>query len=185
MSFAVHLFSNEDFSEEAYREFLSKAQHLFGSWTLEGDGLCDHQSQYLHIHACWITSEHLPTGEHVRVGVTASRRLKGVVEWGFEYEWSLSFETSAGRSAISLAVQLGSLHLALQTFDWFVVIDHDTHIKDEPTEFRSKETVAQHIKRVIEQEFTAYLSDLKKGGILDGNGYFVLPQFRAKGDDAR
>jgi hypothetical protein len=185
MSFAVHLFMKEKFSETSYREFLCKVQNIFGTWTMEGNSPVDVQSQSLYIHECWIVSEHPPQDENVRVNVMASRRLKGAVEWGFEYEWSLSLETSAGRSAVSLAVQLGGLLLAMETFDWFVVIDHDTCIKDEPTEFRSKGAVGQHIKLVIGQEFTGYRSDLKKRGILDEKGCFVLPQLRATEDGAR
>jgi hypothetical protein len=182
MSFAVHLFMKEKFSETYYREFLRQVQNIYGTWTLEGNGPSDVQSQHLYIHECWIVSEPWSQGEDVRVNIMADKRLKGAVEWGFEYEWCLSLETNTGRSAVSLAVQLGGLLLAMRTFDWFVVIDHDTCIKDEPTEFRSKEAVAQHINRVIEHEFTGYLCDLKKRGILDENGCFVLPQLRATGD---
>jgi hypothetical protein len=179
MSFAIHLFMKEKFSETYYREFLRKVQNIYGAWTLEGNGPSDVQSQNLYIHECWIVSRPLPQGEDVRVNIMADRRLNGAVEWGFEYKWSLTLETNAGRSALSLAVQLGSLLLATDIFDWLVVIDRDTCIKDEPTEFRSKEVVREHLKRIIEWEFAGYIAYLKGRRILDDNGYLLSPQLLA------
>jgi hypothetical protein len=96
------------------------------------------------------------------------------IPWGFDYEWGLHFETGAGRSEFSLAVQLGSLLLAMESFGWLCVIDRDTCVPDEPTEFRTKEAVCQHIKRLISGEFSGYSSDLKRRGILSEDGNLSL-----------
>lgn len=70
--------------------------------------------------------------------------------WPFDYEWYLSLESSAGRTSLGIAVQLGAILLAMRKFDWIVFVDHDAWLGDnEPTEFRSRDAVVEHIKRVL------------------------------------
>src|SRR6266566_1868561 len=147
MSFAIHLFMPDKFAEEPYLRFLGDVQNLFGKWDVAGSTPIHDTG--LSIHDCFIESENLPPGENVRVNVMASRR-HDAVRWNFDFEWYVSFETSAGRGAMSLAVQLGSLLLATQKFRWSVVVDRDSWIdENEPIEFRSKEALVEHIRRVI------------------------------------
>lgn len=165
----------KQFSKEPYECFLVKARNLYGKWKLVDDVPLDVNSERT-LHECTIESEGSPAGEHFRVWVRAQKMTADVL-WGFDYEWGLHFETSAGRSMTGLVVQLGALLCAMQSFEWFIVIDHDTCIKDEPnepTEFRSKEAVAEHIKRMLEKEFKCS-ADLIKRGILDQKGYLLLP----------
>ncbi|SRR6266478_5245227 len=174
MSFAIHLFIAEKFANESYSGFLNDAQHLFGQWNVTGSApTCDRGPR---IDDCFITSEDLPPGENVRVNVMAKMRHESV-KWNFDdYEWYLSLETSAGRSLLSLAVQLGSLLLATQKFRWTVVVDRDSWLGEPgPVEFRSKEALVEHIRRVLKIEYPECLAVLQERGVIDGNGDLVLP----------
>src|SRR5437762_770496 len=109
MSVAIHIFMPDKFAEEPYLRFLGDAQNLFGKWNI-AESTPIHDTG-LSIHDCFIASENLPRSENVRVNVTASRP-HDAVRWNFDYEWYISFETNAGRSPLSYAVQFGSLLLA-------------------------------------------------------------------------
>jgi hypothetical protein len=101
--------------------------------------------------------------------------LKDIPERSFDYEWYLSFETGAARTAFGLAVQLGSLLLATQRFRWSLIVDRDAYIdENEPMEFQSKEALVGHIRRALAR-YREYRADLQQSGILDENGHLVLP----------
>jgi hypothetical protein len=173
MSYAIYLFMSEKFSRESFQHFLAKARNLYGKWNLAEHAPFNEDTSYRTIQEYVIESENLPINDDFRVWVEASRMLSA--EWGFDFEWYLKFETSAGRSPLGLAVQLGSLLLAMRHFEWFVFVDEDTSIKEEPTEFRSKEAAIQHIKRVMAEEFSLDFEDLKRQKILNEEGYLLLP----------
>ncbi len=136
MSFAIHIFMADPFRKEPYVHFLGEVQNLFGEWALERSGQFDCNPRSSNIDDCWIRSSNLPLGENVRVNITVDRMTPATL-WGFEYAWSIHFESNAGRSALSLAIQLGGLLLAVQSFKFLCVIDQDGNIEGEPTEFRS------------------------------------------------
>ena len=179
MSFAVHLFIPENFAIESYRNLLDDARHLFGEWNVTGSNpTCTARPS---IDDCFIISENLPPGENVRVNVMASKR-HDTVKWNFDdYEWYLSFETSAGRSVLSIAVQIGSLLLATRRFRWTVVVDRDSYLGESyPVEFRSKEALLDHIRRLLKVEYPEYLATLQQRGLFNGNGDFIQPNQRGK-----
>ena len=73
-------------------------------------------------------------------------------------------------------VQLGALLLAAERFPWFVVVDRDSYIGESyPVEFRSKEALVEHIRRMLEVEHPEYLLILQQRGIIDDNCQFALP----------
>ncbi len=162
----------EQFPEESYRQFLGEVQNLFGKWNVaESTPVYDTGWR---IHGCRIKSQDLPFDESVSVFVDVSRRVKEV-PWNFDYEWYLSFETGAGRSALSLAVQLGAVLLAGQSFQFVLVADRDSCVENEPTEFRSREAVVEHIRRVLDGEFRESSVILQRKGIVSEDGYLLLP----------
>ena len=149
MSYAIHLFMKEPFSQERYLAFLEEMQHLFGQWRVEGSTELT-ESGYNNIHSCAVRigTEDLPIAGQCSIWIDASRGPKNY--WLFDYDWSLSLETSAGRTSLGLAVQLGAILLAMRKFEWTVFVDRDAWLGDtEPTEFRSKEAVVEHMKRVL------------------------------------
>jgi hypothetical protein len=75
---------------------------------------------------------------------------------------------------LGLSIQLGGLLLAMESFDSLCVVDEDSVLKDEPTEFRTKEAVINHIRRVLAEDFKC-LGVLQEKGIVDKEGNFVLP----------
>src|SRR5580698_4308497 len=104
MSFAIHIFMTEKFSWEAYQCYLGKIQHLYGRWDLEEEVRFEENGNGWKIHECCLRAWDLPSDERFSVWVAAQRTVPAV-SWGFNFEWYLSFETSAGRSFIGLAVQ--------------------------------------------------------------------------------
>jgi hypothetical protein len=174
MSFAIHIFIAEKFAKESYQNFLDDARRLFGEWNLAGSNPV--RGPWASIDDCFFVSDNLPPGENVRVNVMANVRHEAV-KWNFDdYEWYLSFETSAGRSPRSLAVQLGSLLLAAQRFGWNAVVDRDSWLGEPgPVEFRSKEALVEHIRRVLKIEYAEYLGVLQQRGIINDNGDLILP----------
>ena len=179
MSVAVHLFMSEKFSEESYREFLRDAQSLFGIWDLEETVACNNDPSYLTIHECWIKSRGVPDEDAFRVNVRADKHLKDVFVWPFEYEWQLSLETSAGRSYLGLAVQFGAWLTAMNRFRSTHAFDHDTCLKNEPTEFRTTEALSHHVRRLLSEEFEA-LECLKQREVVNSDGFLLLPSNRKK-----
>lgn len=164
---------SEKFSRESYQRFLANVQNLYGMWALmEIVPIEDREGG--RIHDCSIESDSKVSGEDVGVSITVDRMTPDVL-WGFEFEWQLSFRTGNGRSSLSLAVQLGALLLATQSFRWFLVIDRDSCLKNEAIQFRSKEEVADHIQRVFAEAFPECGADLKGRGVLDEKGYLILP----------
>jgi hypothetical protein len=174
MSVAVHLFIAEKFSEESYREFLRDAQSLFGNWNLEGFVDFNNDLNYPTIHECWIQAQDISQVDWFRVNVQAERHLKQTPVWPFEYEWALSFESSAGRSALGFAVQLGAWLLAMHRFDCTHAFDHDTCLKNEPEEFRTTEALTQHIRRLMIEELQV-VEELKERKIVNADGFLLLP----------
>ena len=179
MSFAVHLFVAQEFSEESYRQFLSDVQNLFGKWMLEEATPFNHDRRCLTIHECWIKSENLPSDELFRVNFEASKHLKDVFVWEFDYEWHLRLETGAGRSALGLAVQLGGWLLAAQSFRFTLALDRDSGLENEPTDFRTVEAAAEHVRRLLKEKPPQYTADLRRCRIVSENGHLLLPQRRS------
>ncbi len=175
MSFAIHIFMADPFRKEPYVHFLGEVQNLFGEWALERSGQFDCNPRSSNIDDCWIRSSNLPLGENVRVNITVDRMTPATL-WGFEYAWSIHFDSNAGRSALSLAIQLGGLLLAVQSFKFLCVIDQDGNIEGEPTEFRSGEAVREHVKVVLAKEFSGYVEALRQRGVINDEGYFVIPE---------
>jgi hypothetical protein len=170
MSVAVHIFMPDPYEEEPYRRFLGDVQNLFGTWKITGSKFF---STGPTIHDCFIGSEDLPPGENVRVNVSASRRHEAII-WGFDHQWYISFETSAGRAPLSYAVQFGALLLAARKFRWNVAVDRDTYIEaKEPQEFRTLESLIAHVRRVLGR--MQYCADLQQQGVLNENYEPVLP----------
>jgi len=167
MSFGIHIYMADKFSEQSYRRFPGEVQNLFGKWDLVESWAFRVNPRYENMHECWIESHDFPVGENVRVNVEATHYVKGVSLGKFDYEWALHFETTVARSVLGLAVQLGSLLLAMESFKWFLVIDRDSSLEHEPTEFRSKEAVYGHVRRLLEEDFPTSCVELKRRGILD------------------
>lgn len=174
MSVAVHLFMAEKFSEDSYREFLRDARSLYGTWDLEETTACNSEPGKVTIHECWIKACNVPREDWFRINVAASRRVKEIFVWPFEYEWCLSLETSVGRSPVGLAVQFGTWLMAMHRFPFIHAFDHDTCLKDEPTEFRTTEALSQHIRRLLKEEFDI-LGDLQRVKAVNSDGFLVLP----------
>lgn len=174
MSFAIHLFMGEKFSEESYRRFLDIAQKLFGDWKFEETVTFNRDSRYLTIHECWIKSENLPSDDSFRVNVEASKHLKDVTVWDFDYEWHLRLETGAGRSPVGLAVQFGAWILAMRSFRFNLALDRDSCLENEPTEFRSIEAAVEHTRHMLGENLERF-ADLKRRGIVTQDGYLSLP----------
>ena len=175
MSFAVHLFVTEPFRQEPYDAFLNKARQLYGDWNLEEAVPFNDSTQNLTIHECWVQSKgEADPSRFFRVNIEASRHLKDVPVWPFEYKWHLRLETSAGRTPLGLGVQLGAWLLAMNHFRFSLAFDHDSYLKDEPTEFRSIEAVLEHIRRAIHEE-SKCSAELVQLGILDDRGRLKIP----------
>lgn len=175
MSYAIRIFSAEQFSETRHRGFIAEMQNLFGEWRVAES--TPFSSPGWTIHECCITSEDdVPNDEWVHVWVAAHRRVKGEKPmWPFEYEWYINFETGSGRSVLGLAVQLGAVVLAMQRLPWFLVEDRDSFLGDgEPTEFRSHEAVLAHIRLVLTQN-PERLDWLRQRGLLDQDGSLLVP----------
>lgn len=173
MSFVIHIFMAHGFQAAPYWDFLEQARTLFGCWSV-AESTPIYGSGHT-IHECFLKSETLNPDENVRVNVRTTRRVNDITTWHFDYEWGISFETGAGRSALSLAVQLGLLSLAAQRFQWFLVIDRDTYLGEyQQTEFRSSEELARHL-RLILGSFPDCCADLQKRGILDKQYSLLLP----------
>ena len=148
MSYAIHLFVKEPFSQERYLAFLNEMQHLFGQWHVEESGAFAETGYGIHSCVVRIGSDDRPVEERCSIWVGANRGDKRT--WPFDYEWYLSLETSAGRTSLGIAVQLGAILLAMRKFDWIVFVDRDAWLgDDEPTEFRSRDAVVEHMKRVL------------------------------------
>jgi hypothetical protein len=148
MSYAIHLFMKEPFSQEPYLAFLNEMQHLFGQWHVEESSAFAENGYGIHSCAVRIGSDDWPVDERCSIWVNVNRGDKRT--WQFDYEWYLSLETSAGRTSLGTAVQLGAMLLAMRKFDWTVFVDHDAGLGDnEPTEFRSRDAVVEHMKRVL------------------------------------
>ncbi len=172
MSVAVHIFMPDPYEEERYRRFLGDVQNLFGCWKIT-------ESKFFGtgptIHDCFVRSE--APGENVRVNLSASRRHEAII-WGFDHQWYISFETSAGRTPVSYAVQFGALLLAARKFRWHVAVDRDTYIDaNEPQEFRTNESLIAHVRRVLGR--MQYCADLQQQGVLNENYEPVLPLHRS------
>jgi hypothetical protein len=185
MSLAVHLFVAEKFSEESYRRFLSNVQNLFGIWTLEEAVPFNDDPSYLTIHECWISSEGLAADERFRVNFEASKHLKDVFMWGFDYEWHLRLETSAGRSPLGLAVQLGGWLLATQHFRFTLALDRDSGLGNEPTDFRTIEAAAEHVRRLLKEKPLEYTANLMQRRIMSENGNLLLPQLKSASSEEK
>jgi len=179
MSLAVHLFVAEKFSEDSYRWFLSNVQNLFGIWTLEEAVPFNDDPRYLTIHECWIRSEGLPPRESFRVNIEASKHLKDVFVWEFDYEWHLRLETGAGRSALGLAVQLGGWLLATQHFRFTLALDRDSGLGNEPTDFRTLEAAAEHVRRLLKEKPLEYTANLTQRRIMSESGNLLLPKLKS------
>ena len=179
MSYAIRIFSAEPFSEKHYRAFIAELQGLFGRWMVTESAPFSETGWT--IHECCLSSDNAvpDDDEWVNVWVAARRRVKGEKPmWPFEYEWFINFETSSGRSGLGMAVQLGALVLAMRRLPWFLVEDRDWFYGEgEPTEFRSEEAVVAHIRRVLGQS-PERIEWLLQRGILDENGFLVLPCHR-------
>lgn len=176
MSFAVHLFMTEKFSEESYRQFLGRAQNLFGKWAVEETVAINDDPRYLTIHECWIKSRNVPDEDRFRINVEANKHLKDVFMWHYDYEWHLSLETSTGRSWLGLGVQLGVWLLAMRSLPFNLAVDRDSSLKNEPTEFWTMEAAAEHIKRCCEEDPPELAAELKRRGILSKSGFLLLPK---------
>jgi hypothetical protein len=138
----------EPFSQDRYLAFLQEMQHLFGQWRVEESSAFAESGYGIHSCAVRIGSTDWPVNERCSIWVDAKRHLEGY--WPFDYEWYLSLETSAGRTSFGIAVQLGAILLAMRKFDWTIFVDRDAWLGDnEPTEFRSKEAVVEHMKLVL------------------------------------
>ncbi len=174
MSFAIHYFTAEPISAEAYKGFLCEVQRLFGTWSLSESQYFhdDHQSETM--HECWFESAGSNPDESVRVYIRLSKYLKNLSNWGLEYERAIDFETGAGRTSLSLAVQLGALLMAMQHFKYLHVIDIDTAIDGEPMNFPSIETAVKHLRLILTKEFAGAFADLKDRGIADEQGNLIL-----------
>jgi len=133
VSFAIHVLTEEKFSESCYRRFLDSVQNLFGKWNLLKSVPFNEETGHLRIHECWIMAPE-DSNDWFRINVQAERRLKDVFVWPFDYEWQLSLETSTGRSILGLGVQIGEWLLAMQSFRFVVAIDRDSGLKDESTD---------------------------------------------------
>jgi hypothetical protein len=176
VSYAIRIFSAEQFSEKQHRDFIAEVQALFGSWRVTESTPFSNTGWT--IHECCLSSEDgVADDEWVHVWVAAQRRVKGEKPmWPFEYEWYINFETGSGRSRLGLAVQLGTLVLAMRRLPWFLVEDRDCGFgEDEPTEFRSEEAILAHIRRVL-GEYPERLEWLRQRGILDEKGSLVMPR---------
>jgi hypothetical protein len=171
MSFAIHIFMPNKFEQEPYLRFLDKIKNLYGQWQISEDSF-NYDTHFPRIHDCFLTSDYLPSLEFVRVNVQASRRHEAIL-WPFsDYEWYISFETSASRSVLGLAVQVGSLLLATQRFPWTVIVDRDSGVEeDEKTEFRSFDALLPHVRKIFYPERRACLQGR---GILNENGDLLL-----------
>jgi hypothetical protein len=176
MSFAIHLLVTEKFSKDSFREFLGKVQSLYGTWDLEESVPFNEDQHCLTIHESWVKSGEVSSNDWFRINIAATRRLKEVFMWNFDYEWHLRFETSAGRSPIGLAVQLGAWLVAMHGFRFNVGIDRDSSLENEATEFRSIDAGVEHTRRLITQKPPAWSADLKERGIVNEEGYLLLPQ---------
>lgn len=131
-------------------------------------------SSHLTIHECWIRSKGLSSEESFRINVEACRRSKEVPVWNFDYEWHLRFETGTGRSPLGLAVQLGAWLLAMRRFRFIQGLDRDSAIKNEPTEFRSRDAAICHVRRLVEEKVEV-AAELRRRKLLDENGFLLLP----------
>ena len=148
MSYAIRLFMKEPFSEERYLAFLEEMRHLFGQWQIESSSGCERSGNDIHSCAVRIGAEDWPIAAQCNIWVNAERSPKSY--WPFDYEWCVNLETSAGRTSLGMAVQLGAILLAMRKFEWTVFVDRDAWLgENEPTEFRSKEEVVEHMKRVL------------------------------------
>lgn len=174
MSLAVHLFITENISEESYRGFLRAVCNLFGKWELEESLQYSDDSSRSSIHECWIYASGVSDDDWFRINIQADRKNRETNNWPFEFEWSLSFETSAGRSSLGLAVQFGAWLMAMHRFRYINALDHDTCLKDEPTEFRTTEALKLHILRLLTEEFHV-LEDLRRRRIVNSDGFLLLP----------
>ena len=64
----------------------------------------------------------------------------------------------------------------MERFQFLAVIDHDTDLKNEPTEFRSKKAVVEHVRRILNEEFEPSIEPiLREQGLIDKAGYLILP----------
>jgi len=148
-------------------------QNLYGDWTIRE--AAPYSKSGATIHQCEIYSE-IPSGfDWIRVHLTAVRYHEQFQNWPFFYEWYLSIDTHLSCGAINLAVHLGGILLAAEMFEWFVVIDNDSCIKNEPTEFKNKEDLKVHVRRVL-KKYNEYRDQIEPLGLLDREGFLLLPQ---------